>query len=170
MSQHKDGPECGHVAHFYSIGLQWGRTADGDAVRCLTDDASLFALPADEVMPPYGRRRLQAARQDLNARVTWRHEARGCNRVIAVAIDMEGAGFVVETYLGRRVMLGREREGGRLRVDERPERLVTAVAPSPVAVRCCGPVWFLGWADVWKAAERARAAGRVERVDTRPSG
>lgn len=167
VSQHND-TGCGHVAHFYSAGLQWGRTADGEDVRCLTADASLFALPADEVMPGDGRRRLEAARKDPGVRAVWRHKPDGCNRPVAVVVDMDSGAFVLDTYLGRRVMLGREREGATLRVDENPERVVTAITPGPVAVRCCGPVWFLDWARMWKAADTARTLGRVEDLGTRP--
>ncbi len=123
-----------------------------------------MTMPRDEAMPAEARKRLQEAAKAPGVVAVWRHKGEKCNRVVAVAA-MAGEWLTVQTYLGRRVMLGSDREGGTLSVENGPVQIVCSIAPLPVTVRCCGPVWTLEWPEVWRVAENARLAGRVESVN-----
>lgn len=123
-----------------------------------------MTMPMDEAMPAGARKRLQEAAKAPEVVAVWRHREPSCRRVVAVAA-MAGEWPTVQTYLDRRVMLGPDREGGTLSVGDGPVRIVSTMKPLPVTVRCCGPVWTLDWPEVWRVADGARLAGRVERVD-----
>ncbi len=126
-----------------------------------------MTMPKDEAMPAEARKRLQEAAKAPGVVAVWRHKGEKCNRVVAVAA-MAGEWLTVQTYLGRRVMLGPDREAGTLSKGDGPVQIVCAIEPLPVTVRCCGPVWTLEWSAVWRTAEAARLAGRAERVETTP--